>query len=234
MLIDRGGGVWTATSEIRFLGVLRLPLSMTVVRLGGGELWVHSPVALEGELAEEVAALGPVRYLVGPNCLHHLHLGSWSARFPAAELWGAEGLARKRPDLRFAGFHGTAADPWHADIESVAIAGSPKIGETVFFHRASRTLIVADLLFHILTPRGLVTPWALRLTGTHRRLAQSREWRRGVTDRTALADSGRRVVGLAASRLVVAHGEVIDRLAPDALEQALGWMCAAPAPRKAA
>lgn len=228
MLIDHGGGVWTAGGEMRFPGRVWLPLRMTVVRLGTGGLWVHAPIEPGGELADQVAALGPVEYLVGPNRLHHLHLGGWSARFPEAELWGAEGLAAKRPDLRFAGTHGGGKDPWHRDLESIAIAGSPKIGETVFFHRSSGTLIVADLLFNVLTTRGLGTPWLLRLMGTHRRLAQSRVWRLGVSDRAALADSARRVVALAPRRLVVAHGEVIDDLAPGPLEHALARMTAAP------
>jgi hypothetical protein len=227
MLVDRGAGIWTATSEMRFVGLVRLPLCMTVVRLATGELWLWSPIAPEPALADEVAALGPVRYLVGPNRLHHLHLGGWAARFPAAEVWGAEGLAAKRPDLRLAGTVGTvggAAEPWQPDIASVAIAGSPKIGETVFFHRPSATLMVADLLFNVLTPRGPVTPWLLRLTGTHRRLAQSRVWRRGITDRAALAESGRRVLALEPARLIVSHGDAVDPLPAGALASALAWM----------
>jgi hypothetical protein len=235
MLVDHGGGVWTATSEMRLPAQVWMPLRMTVVRLDGGDLWVHSPIAAQGDLVDEVAALGPVRYLVAPNRLHHLHLAGWSDRFPAAELWGAEGLAAKRPDLRFTGTLGgggggagatDAASPWHRDVESIPIAGSPKIGETVFHHRASGTLIVTDLLFNVHTTRGLVTPWLLRLSGTHRRLAQSRAWRFGIADRAALAASGRRVLALGPARLVVAHGDVVDPLPPGALERALAWMSA--------
>jgi Domain of unknown function (DUF4336) len=226
-LFDHGGGVWTAQTEVRFPGGVWLPLRMTVVRLGSGELWVHSPITIDSDLADKVAALGSVRYLVGPNRVHHLHLGTWAKRFPDAEIWGAEGLAAKRPDLRFAGTVTGTADPWHGDIESVPIEGSPKLGETVFFHRASRTLIVTDLLFNIHNARGLLTRMVLRLTGTNGRFAQSRIWRFGVSDRVALAESGRRVVALAPARVVVAHGDVIDPLPPGALAQALARMIAA-------
>jgi hypothetical protein len=162
--------------------------------------------------------------------VHHLHLGTWAKRFPGAELWGADGLAAKRSDLRFAGTVTGAADPWHGDIESVPIAGSPKLGETVFFHRASRSLIVTDLLFNIRAGRGVVTRTVLRLTGTHGRLAQSRIWRFVTSDRAAFAESGRRVVALAPARLIVAHGDVIDPLPPGALGQALARMVGAPGP----
>jgi hypothetical protein len=228
LLIDHGGGVWTADSEMRLPARVWMPLRMTVVHLAGGELWVHSPIAADPALTDEVAALGTVRYLVGPNRLHHLHLGGWSARFPAAELWGADGLAVKRPDLSLTGTHGGAADPWRSEIESIAIAGSPKIGETVFFHRASSTLVVTDLLFNMHTTRNVTTRLILRLAGTHRRLAVSREWRFGIKDRAALADSARRVLALAPARLLVAHGDVLDPLPAGSLEQALAWMASTP------
>jgi hypothetical protein len=64
--------------------------------------------------------------------------------------------------------------------------------------------------------------------GTNGRLAQSRVWRFGIADRAALADSARRVVALAPTRLIVAHGDVVDALPPGALERALAWMSAAP------
>ena len=226
MLIDHGGGVWTAASEIRLPGFW-LPLRMTVVALEGG-LWVHSPIAFDPALADGVAALGPVRWLVGPNLLHHRSLGAWAAHFGDAELWGAAGLAAKRPELPFTGTLGTGAQSWPHALESIAIEGSPKIGETVFLHRPSATLIVTDLLFNVLVMRGLATPWVLRLMGTHRRLAQSRAWRFGITDRVAFARSGQRLLDLAPERLIVAHGEVIERLQPGALEHALSWMCATP------
>jgi hypothetical protein len=228
MLIDHGDGVWTATDEMKFPGLVWLPLRMTVVRMQSGALWVHSPVRFDAGLADEIAALGPVRWIVGPNCLHHLHLGTWAARFPDAELWGAPGLAQKRCDLRFAGTLGSGHEPWRSDLDTLLIEGSPKIGEVVFFHRASKTLVVTDLLFNVLHTRGFGTPWVLRMMGTHRKLAMSRAWRFGIRDRHALAESGRRVLALDPQRLVVAHGEVITELAPDALAQALAWMINVP------
>ncbi len=78
------------------------------------------------------------------------------------------------------------------------------------------------------TTRGFATPLLLRLMGTHGRLAQSRVCRFGVSDRAALADSGRRVIAFAPTRLVVAHGDVVGPLAPGALELALARRIAAP------
>lgn len=96
----------------------------------------------------------------------------------------------------------------------------------MFFHHASRSLIVADLLFNLREVGGFAAPLLLRMMGVHRRLAQSRAWRFTVRDRAAFAATGHRLLALEPERLIVAHGDVIERLAPDQLAQALKWMLA--------
>lgn len=225
MLTELDDGVFAADDVFRLPG-LHLPVRMGVVRLSGGGLWVHSPIRRTDALATRVAALGPVRFLVSPSHLHHLFLGEWSSALPDAKVWAAEDLQRKRGDLRVDGTHGRGDEPWRDEIDSIAIAGAPKFRETVFFHRATRTLFVTDLVFNLRDVGGWFAPIALRMMGVHRRLAQSRAWRFAVKDKGAFAESGRRILELGARRLVVAHGEVIDDLPPGALEHALGWMVA--------
>ncbi|MFT7596163.1 MAG: hypothetical protein ACI8R4_003497 [Paracoccaceae bacterium] len=55
---------------IRFYG---MPFSTraTVVRLAGGDLWVHSPIKRTRSLVEQVRALGMVRHLMVPNWIHY-------------------------------------------------------------------------------------------------------------------------------------------------------------------
>lgn len=66
--------------------------------------------------------------------------------YPDALLFGSPDLPRKLPDLHFDGVLGDVpALQWNADIESVGIRGNRFHDEVVFFHRTSRTLIVADL-----------------------------------------------------------------------------------------
>lgn len=105
MLKSHTDDVLTTDDEVRLPG-MRFPVRMTVVRLRDGGLWLHSPVRCTEALAAEVAALGPVKYLVAPSLLHHLFIGEWAARFPEAKLWAAADLDRKRGDLRVDGVHG--------------------------------------------------------------------------------------------------------------------------------
>ncbi len=225
MLIDHGGDLFTATTQLRLTG-MQLPIAMTVVRLPDGRLWLLSPITPDAGLLEAVAAKGEVAYIVAPNSFHHLFVQPWAARFPDAQLWASPGLREKRPDLAFAGIHGDGREPWSDAIASIAIAGAPKVGETVFFHRASRTLVVTELLFNIHRTEGFFTPWILRMMGVYRRLGQSRVWRLLTKDRSAAAASARAVLGLGAQRVVFAHGDVIDALPEGELERALSWMLA--------
>jgi hypothetical protein len=225
MLTELDDGVFAATDILPRPG-LKLPVRMAVVRMPDGDLWVHSPIACTDALAEATAGKGRVRWLVAPSALHHLFVGDWAKRFPDAEVWAAEALPRKRPDLRVAGVHGRGDEPWQREIETIAITGAPKFCESVFFHRATRTLFVSDLLFHMHGVRGWLAPLGLRMMGVHEKLAQSRAWRFATRDRAAFAEAGRRIVALDAHRLVVAHGDVIAPLPAGAIASALGWMLA--------
>ncbi|MBY0401821.1 DUF4336 domain-containing protein, partial [Myxococcota bacterium] len=111
---ELAGGLWTAHAPLRFFG-LELGARMSVVRLAGGDLLLHSPVAATPELVREVAALGRVAHLVAPNRLHHLFVGEWKRRFPDAAIHVAPGLERKRADLPIDSVLGDRSDPsWSA------------------------------------------------------------------------------------------------------------------------
>ncbi len=59
-------GLWVAAAPTTFLG-LHLGTRMTVVRLSGGGLLLHSVVPMTGPLRNEVEALGTVQHIVLPD-----------------------------------------------------------------------------------------------------------------------------------------------------------------------
>lgn len=205
-------GLWTIDLLRRFPGGVRLPARGTVVRLSDGGLWVHSPTPLSPELTAAIDAEGPVRHLIGPNRLHHLSLGDWAARYSAAQLWGAPGLAEKRRDLKFDGAVGSpsAAPGWTADLEPLLLAGAPALNEVVFYHRATRTLICSDLLFNVTHPATWMTGLALTMMGTKGRLATSRTWWMYAKDRAALKHSLEHLLRWDFARVIPAHGDVVE------------------------
>jgi hypothetical protein len=191
-------------------GRFRLPARMTVLTLVGGGLALVSPIPIDEALARTLASLGEVRFLIAPNLLHHLYLHAASQRYPRAIVLAPPGLARKRPGLRI---DRTLQEPLPValtdSVDVHHIAGAPTVDEFVFFHRATRSLVVTDLVFHVLRPEGWLTNLVLRLVGCHRRFGQSRAFRLFVKDRPAAAHSIERVLALPFETLIMAHGEIV-------------------------
>ena len=102
--------LWIAERSQRFYG-LEVGTRMSVIRLADGSLLLHSPVALEAALRAELDRLGPVRWAVAPNRVHHLYAGEVARHYPESKLWVGPGLERKRPDLLFEGVLGDEAPP---------------------------------------------------------------------------------------------------------------------------
>ena len=93
----------------------------------------------------------------------------------------------------------------------MVLEGAPKRNEVVFFHKPSRTIYTADLFFNIREAEGFLTPLAFRAMGIYQRFAAAKMWRRWVTDRTAFARSIDKILAWDFDRIVVAHGDALDR-----------------------
>ena len=203
------------------------PTRMAAVRLSDGGVWIWSPVALTRDLAEAVEAIGPVRHIVSPNKLHHLFLGAWVERWPKARLHVPPGLAGRRPDLRFHAELGDEPDPaWAADIDQVVFRGSIAMEEVVFFHRASRTAIVGDLVQR--HPEAEMSGWRgllMRLDGlVGEQGSTPREWRASFLRRGPARAARDKLLAWKAERLVIAHGDCARSKATEILAGALAWI----------
>ncbi len=215
--------VWEAGHQQKIPMGFTLPGRMVVIRLESGEVCVYSPGPFDDETAAQVAALGPVTYLLAPNRYHHLYLLPAMERFPEAEVHGAPGLETKRSDVPFSATLGVAA-PWGAELQPVPVDGFPGLSEVVFVHRPSGTLLVADLLFNLRHSAGLLATLYLRLGGAYGKVAQSRMLRLGIRDRPAHAASWLRLLRIPFDRLVPCHGDVVETGAREQVEAALAWL----------
>lgn len=212
--------------EVSFSG-FPYPTRMAVARLSTGEVWVWSPVALTRELAAAVEAIGPVRFIVSPNKLHHLFLAEWSHRWPDARLYAPPGLARKMKQLHFEAELGEqGAGPWAADIDHVVFRGSFAMDEVVFFHHASRTAIFGDLIQRF--PAESAKGWkglVMRLGGLVGPDGSTpRDWRLSFLARGRARAARRTVLEWKPQRLVIAHGECATMGATEIIAAALRWM----------
>jgi len=207
---------------------------MTVIRLPDGALWLHSVVAIDDALAEALAELGEVKHLVAPNSFHHLFVAAAQERWPDATLYAPRALADKRDDLSIdVILDGDAApEAWGGAIEMRVMEGAPKIDEAVFFHRASESLLLCDLVFHI-HHGGWFSRLMFRMLGVFGRLKQSPLWRFSLTKARAAAEASLRPMwGWDFERVILAHGRIVE--GPDAkarLAEGMRWMCGHDAPR---
>jgi len=226
-LTEIDNNIWIAEgATVRFLGI-PYPTRMTVVRLSNGRLWVHSPIHLDDNLAAEINALGGVGFLVSPNKLHHLFMAEWAEVWPKARLYAPPGLAARRKDFRFDADLGDDPEPeWASEIAQVVFRGSFMMEEVVFFHRASRTLIVADLIQKF-DPETL--SWLQRLVMRLDGLlgpdgSTPREWRLSFWDRKTARQALRKALEWNPERLIIAHGTWIASNGREALERSLRWL----------
>jgi uncharacterized protein DUF4336 len=198
---------------IRFYGI---PFSTraTVVRLKGGDLWVHSPTKLTKALRAEVSSLGPVRHLIAPNWIHYAYVNEWQAAFAGAISWAAPGVEARAASRGMAlafdhALTSQAEAPWQGQIKQMIVEGSRVHREVVFFHKASRTLILTDLIENF-EPAKLVW-WmrpVVRLAGIADPDGQMPRDMRATfrANRGQLRACVEQMIAWAPERIILAHG----------------------------
>ena len=215
--------LWRAEQPLKFSGA-EVGARMVVVRLQGDRLLLHSPIRPTAEVRAEVDALGKVSYLVAPNSYHHLFVRPWAEAYPAAETFVAPGLPKKRPDLRHQGVLSDAPGPWAPELEHRLWRGAPMMQEVDFFHPASRTLIVTDLVHNFVEDRPLSTRIFFGLMGGWRGLRTTLLDKIVNRDRRAAKESLERVLAWDFDRIVMAHGEVLESGGRAELARAYAWL----------
>lgn len=226
MLTPFGSQIWLAdgpaiTAALGF----HYPTRMGVIRLSDGGLWLWSPIAMTAALQAGIDALGPVRHLIAPNTLHHMAMADWQAAYPEATLHAVPGLGAKRPDLRIDATLGQTPPEWRTAIDHFMV-DTRLTPEAVFFHHASRTTIVTDLLQQLPPDwfsgwRGLVARLDLM---TAAEPSVPRKFRLAVTNRKALRGQIDQLLASAPEGLIVAHGPVTQQGATDLLRRAFAWV----------
>lgn len=224
MLTPLAPELWEYDAPMSVIG-MALGHRMTVAKLPDGSLWLHSPAAYSAELAAELRQLGPVAHIVAPNAMHDTYLEGWFAALPQARFHRAKGFAKFRPDLKFTDSLGdTPPAAWSLVFDQLGLRGMPRLNEVVFLHRASRTLILTDLVFNLGAEMPLLSRVLLRLNGCYNCLAVSRLLRTTVKDQPALRESLDQMLAWDFDRVVVSHGRNLEAGGKDALRTALAFL----------
>ncbi|PYH98487.1 hypothetical protein BO71DRAFT_395266 [Aspergillus ellipticus CBS 707.79] len=226
----------------------------TIVKMATGSVAVFSPVNLTPEVHDTINSLGgDLKYIAALDMEHHLHLKSWKEAFPDAAIIAPEGLWEKRqsnPQTKDAGpfehvFRKDAQGPqsiseeFDAEFETEYVHGHPS-RELVFYHRPSRTLIEADLLFNLpareqyskskeSATSGLLTKIVSPLMSANSPATWQKRFVWYVLssgDRAAFTESVRRIDGWDFNRLIPCHGDVVESGAKGVFRSVMEWFLA--------
>lgn len=224
--------VWIVDSgPIRVLG-LPLPVRMTVVRLGSGGLLLHSPTTFSFALKSALDEIGPIEHLIAPNTVHWMFVKEWQRHLPEVTTWGAPGL-RARAPVQKAGvtidrdLGVNAPEAWSPDIEQVIVPGAGGFCEVALFHKASRTLILTDLIQNLESDK-LPMPQRLLLAAAGSTAPNGRApaYLRAVVKLGGVPakKAGARLIALAPDRVLFTHGRWFETDAAGRLKQSLAWL----------
>ena len=219
MLTAWTDSLWTHEMPHRVAG-FQMGARMTVLRSSQGDLTLISPIAIEPAVEKELRRLGPVRHVVAPNLMHYRYLPATRAMFPEATIIAAPGLREKRPDLPIDAVVGPEWDA-RLEVEHLITNGMAMFGDVVFFQPRSRTIIVTDVFANFRSCNDWWTRIYLKMGGAYGKPAQTLLLKAMVKDRRALLASRDAMLRWDFDRLIVAHGDVVERGGKEALLTAL-------------
>lgn len=200
-----GNGIWLFECPFRLFGA-EFGNRMSVIRLGSGDLLLHSPIAFDQTVKQQIAALGRVAYLITPNAFHGLFMDEWLTAFPEALH-----LSAKENRSSAAALSGSAAlAGLSPEIEIAGVNGIPKANEFAFFHKPSRTLLLTDLAFNITGDVPLWTRLFFSLNDAYGKFGPSRLMRSMIEDRNAFRESLLNILEWDFEQIVVSHGHVVE------------------------
>lgn len=203
-----------------------LPLNGTAIKLGDGRVVVISPLNPKRADYESLRRLGEVAHIVSPNSFHNLFAAAAKKEFPNAILWAAPALRKRKPEIPWDAVIGKDGWPFAGELDCLYLEGAPGMGEVVFLHRATKTLIVTDLFFNLKNVTALGARFLFTLMGTLNRFASSRLLNLVMRDKPRFLKCLEILMSWDFDRIIMAHGEPVEcggkRMAQAALEKRLG------------
>jgi hypothetical protein len=121
---------------------------MTIIRLKDGTLAIHSAIRMDAKDYAELDKLGKVRIIIIPNIFHYSDAKAYFERYPNAQVYVPAQMREKC--AKHLPVAGVLERDWPLQEELPCISFLNTLaGESVFIHKASRTLIVTDMTFNL-------------------------------------------------------------------------------------
>jgi hypothetical protein len=166
-----------------------------------------------------------VQAIVAPSRMHHLFVNAFRAHFPEALLFGSDQLVKPESDIPFGRTLSDHAEPELADqLDQARVQGHGVLDEVVFFHRASRTLLLCDLLESVHADTPIFARFVGWTFGMYEHPRPPLDMQFGFHDRPAARAFIKRVLAWDFDRIVLAHGHLIESGGKDVLRRAFAFL----------
>lgn len=218
-LVGVADGVWTMTFPLKMLGV-DIRRVVTVLELEARKVLVHSTAPFGASEVAAIRAVGEPMWLVDALLRHDTFATEGRAAFPEARYLAPPGFDAGK------GIATESLVPppeqWAGEIDVLAVDGAPDFGEVVILHRASKTLIVGDLIVNFPAGEGLWSELMFKLgsVGCHTQPGVTKPFKHAIKDGTTFLKSLETILSWDFDRIIVGHGEPVLTDAKTKLRQA--------------
>lgn len=224
--------VWIVDSgPVKAMGLIPLPVRMTVLRLRDGSLLLYSPTRFDEALRRGLEQIGPIAHVIAPNTAHWMFVKQWQENCPQVRIWGAPGLGQRR-QVKQAGVRldhelgPEAPAAWAGEIDQLIVEGVG-FAEVALLHRPSRSVILTDLVQNLEPAKlhPLFRP-AARLAGVTAPNGKAPIYLRAIVKMKGREPSrtAKALVNFQPSFVIFSHGRWYDARAAERLRQSLAWL----------
>ncbi len=182
---------------------------MTVARLAGGGLVIHSAIALNETEMAKLDALGPVTFISVPNGYHRLDAAGYAARYPKARVVAPAGSKKRVAEVVApVGDISELSDP---DVTLTTVAGTRDVEALLVIKSGAKlSLAYTDTVFNMPHRKGLpgfVLKHVTESSGGPKVTRIARYFL--IKDKRAFAAQLEELASQAPVRIIVAHHEMI-------------------------
>jgi len=211
--------LWAIAYPLKMLGA-DLRRNVTIIRLRTGRLVIHSSAPFSPEDVAGIRALGEPGWILDGLLRHDTFAQQGRKAFPEIPYLAPYGFSDA------VGFLTVPIIPapieWDAELLAHEIQGMPETRDTALLHVPSRTLILTELIFNFGDDEPLWTELLLRVAvGGKHHPGMSRPFKMGVKDHDAFQQSLSTILAWDFDRIIVGHGDMIERDGKAILRNAL-------------
>lgn len=201
--------LWLPAYPLKMLGA-DLRRNVTLIRLCSGKMVIHSTAPFTPDDVRAVCALGKPGWLLDGILRHDTFAKEGRGAFPGIPYLAPGGFSE------VVGFATAPIVPppveWEGELLALEIQGAPEARDTALLHVQSRTLILTELVFNFGGDEPIWTELLLRVAvGRGHHPGMPRPVKAGVKNRAAFQSSLATILGWDFDRVIVGHGDVIER-----------------------